>query len=140
MVWRKASEFDPDRALVSTWLFGIARHAGLKALARSDNGTCSTLSTGEERDYEETENPEDPATTVLGWELGRELMAALQQLSPEHRAVIELTFVEGLSYSQIASVMDCPESTVKTRMFYARRRLAQLLSHLELESARAYAS
>ena len=138
MVWRKASEFDPDRALVSTWLFGIARHAGLQALARSANGACSTLSIGEERDHAELEHTDNPAATVLGWELGRELLAALDQLSPEHRAVIELTFVEGLSYSQIASVMDCPESTVKTRVFHARRRLAQLLSHLELESARAY--
>lgn len=137
VIWRKASEFDPHRALVSTWLFGIARHAGLKALARSDNGTCSTLSTGEERDYEETENPEDPATTVLGWQLGRELLAALDQLSPEHRSVLELAFVEGLSYSRIASIAGCPENTVKTRMFYARRRLAQLLSHLELEGAYA---
>ncbi|MGH8490057.1 MAG: RNA polymerase sigma factor, partial [Gammaproteobacteria bacterium] len=140
VVWRKASEFDPDRALVSTWLFGIARHAGLKALARSAKESGTPLSFGEERDHVELEHTDNPAATVLGWELGRELMAALQQLSPEHRAVIELTFVEGLSYSQIASVMDCPESTVKTRMFYARRRLAQLLSHLELESARAYAS
>ncbi|MBA3493312.1 MAG: sigma-70 family RNA polymerase sigma factor [Gammaproteobacteria bacterium] len=140
VVWRKASEFDPDRALVSTWLFGIARHAGLQALARSANGACSTPATGEERDHAELEHTDNPAATILGWELGRELTAALEQLSPEHRAVIELTFVEGLSYSHIASVMDCPESTVKTRMFYARRRLAQILSHLELESARAYAS
>ncbi|MGH8864349.1 MAG: RNA polymerase sigma factor, partial [Burkholderiales bacterium] len=69
-----------------------------------------------------------------------ELMAALRQLSPEHRAVIELTFVEGFSYPQIASIVGCPENTVKTRMFHARRRLAQLLAHLELEGERAYAS
>ncbi|MGH8615202.1 MAG: RNA polymerase sigma factor, partial [Gammaproteobacteria bacterium] len=77
---------------------------------------------------------------ILGWELGRELVAALERLSPKHRAVIELTFVEGLSYPQIASLAGCPENTVKTRMFHARRRLAQLLSHLELESTQAYAS
>ncbi len=83
---------------------------------------------------------DDPATTVLGWELGRELMAALRQLSPEHRAVIDLTFGEGFSYPQTASIVGCPENTVKTRMFHTRRRLAQLLSHLELEGAEAYAS
>jgi RNA polymerase sigma factor (sigma-70 family) len=94
----------------------------------------------QERDREEPENTNDPATTVLGWELGRELMAALHQLSPDHRAVIELTFVEGFSYPRIASIVGCPENTVKTRMFHARRRLAQILSHIELEGARAYAS
>ena len=140
VLWRKASEFDPDRARLSTWLFGIARHAGLKALARSAKESGTPLPIGDECDREELESTHDPATTILGWELGRELMAALQQLSPEHRAVIELTFVEGLSYPQIASIVGCPENTVKTRMFHARRRLARLLSHLELEGARAYAS
>ncbi len=140
VLWRKASQFDPDRARLSTWLFGIAHHAGLKALARSAEASGTPLPLGEERDRAEPENTDDPATTVLGWELGRELMAALQQLSAEHRAVIGLTFVEGFSYPQIGSIVGCPENTVKTRMFYARRRLAQLLSHLQLEGARAYAS
>ena len=140
VLWRKASQFDPDRASVSTWLFGIARHAGLKALGRSAQESCMPPPIGEEYDHEEPESTDDPATTVLGWELGRELMAALRQLSPDHRAVIDLTFVEGLSYPQIASIVGCPENTVKTRMFHARRRLAQLLSPLELEGARAYAA
>jgi RNA polymerase sigma-70 factor (ECF subfamily) len=140
VVWRKADQFDPYRTRLSTWLFGIAYHEGLKALARSAKESCAPLSIGEERDHEEPESNDDPATTVLGWQLGRELMAALQQLSPDHRAVIELTFVEGFSYPQIASIVGCPENTVKTRMFHARRRLAQLLSHLDLESARVYAS
>lgn len=140
VLWRKASQFDPERASVSNWLFGIAHYAELQALARSVKESCTPLPLGEEGDHDEPENTHDPATTLLGWELGRELMAALRQLSPEHRAVIELTFVEGLSYPQISSIAGCPENTVKTRMFHARRRLAQLLSHLELEGARAYAS
>ncbi|MGH8609829.1 MAG: sigma factor-like helix-turn-helix DNA-binding protein [Gammaproteobacteria bacterium] len=44
---------------------------------------------------------------------------------PRHSAVIELTFVERFSYPQIASIVVCPENTVKTRMFHPRRRLAQ---------------
>ncbi len=140
VVWRKASQFDPDRARVSTWLFGIAHHEGLKVLARSAQESGTALPFGEDRDHEEPESNDDPTTAVLGWELGRELTAALRQLSPEHRAVIELTFVEGFSYPRIASIVGCPENTVKTRMFHARRRLARLLSHLEWESARAYAS
>ena len=140
VLWHKASEFDPERARLSTWLFGIAHHVGLKALARSAKVSCMPLPIGEEGDHEEPESTHDPATMLLGWELGRELTAALQQLSPEHRAVIELTSVEGLSYPQIARIVGCPENTVKTRMFHARRRLAQLLSPLELEDARAYAS
>ncbi|MGH9894288.1 MAG: RNA polymerase sigma factor, partial [bacterium] len=85
VAWRKASQFDPDRARVSTWLFGIAHHEGLKVLARSAQESGTALPLGEERDHEEPESNDDPTTTVLGWELGRELTAALQQLSPEHR-------------------------------------------------------
>jgi RNA polymerase sigma-70 factor, ECF subfamily len=140
VLWRKASEFDLNRARLSTWLFGIAHHEGLKALARSAQESGTALPIDVEGDREEPESTHDPATTVFGWELGRELIAALERLSPDHRAVIELTFGEGFSYPQIGSIVGCPENTVKTRMFHARRRLAQLLSHLEFEGARAYAS
>ncbi|MGH8612775.1 MAG: RNA polymerase sigma factor [Gammaproteobacteria bacterium] len=77
----------------------------MKALARSAKESCAPLPIGEEQDHEEYENTDDPATTVLGWELGRALTAALQQLSLDHRAVIELTFVEGFSYPQIARIV-----------------------------------
>jgi RNA polymerase sigma factor (sigma-70 family) len=61
------------------------------------------------------------------WEI-EQIRAALAQLSPNHRAVIELTFVQGLSYAEIAGVMDCPVGTVKSRMSYALRHLNTLLS------------
>ena len=48
---------------------------------------------------------------------------ALDRLSPDQRAVIELTFYHGLSYPDIAKILNCPENTVKTRMFHARKKL-----------------
>jgi hypothetical protein len=51
----------------------------------------------------------------------------MSALSAEHRAVIELTYIPGYSCRDVAQVMDCPVDTVKTRMFYARRRLKSLL-------------
>jgi RNA polymerase sigma-70 factor (ECF subfamily) len=135
-VWQKAGGFDPERAAVSSWIFGIAHKAGLKARRRSGVMRSPTqLFCDDEGIQDLPSDTHDPAATVLGWEVGRELMAALEQLSPLHRAVIELTFVEGFSYPQIAAILDCPESTVKTRMFYARKKLAQLLAHLKLEAA-----
>ncbi len=59
------------------------------------------------------------------------LLRALQSLSPEHRAVLELTYFHDHSCAEIAEVLDCPVATVKTRMFYARRRLRTLLADLE---------
>jgi RNA polymerase sigma-70 factor (ECF subfamily) len=48
---------------------------------------------------------------------------ALEHLSPEQRAVMELTCVQGLGYEEIATILGCPENTVKTRMFHARKKL-----------------
>ncbi len=60
------------------------------------------------------------------------IRVALDKLSPEHRAVIELTFYNDCSYQEIAVIVGCPENTVKTRMFHARRRLKRLLGTPEL--------
>jgi RNA polymerase sigma-70 factor (ECF subfamily) len=63
-------------------------------------------------------------------ELCQLLAKALGTLSPEQRAVVELTFYHGFSYPEIAAIVDCPVNTVKTRMFHARKRLGQLVSEL----------
>ena len=61
------------------------------------------------------------------------IRTALDKLSPEHRAVIELTFFDDCSYQEVAEIVGCPENTVKTRMFHARRRLKRLLRGHEIE-------
>ena len=58
------------------------------------------------------------------------LQEALDRLSAEHRAVIELTYYHGYSYREIAEIVDCPVNTVKTRMFHARRRLQKMVPRL----------
>ena len=58
------------------------------------------------------------------------LESGLRELSPEHRAVVELTYFHGYSYKEVAAVVGCPVNTVKTRMFHARRRLKVLLPRL----------
>ena len=56
------------------------------------------------------------------------LLRAMAELSPDHRAVIDLTYFHQLGYREIAELMGCPPDTVKTRMFHARRRLKTKLS------------
>jgi RNA polymerase sigma factor (sigma-70 family) len=53
---------------------------------------------------------------------------AMDALSAEQRAVVELTFYHGRSYAEIAEILDCPVNTVKTRMFHARQRLEGVLN------------
>jgi RNA polymerase sigma-70 factor (ECF subfamily) len=76
-----------------------------------------------------------PERHVARKELQARLRDALQSLSAEHRAVIELAYFQGLSCREIAQSLDCPQDTVKTRMFHARRRLKVLLAHLNEDAA-----
>lgn len=125
VVWEKPHGFNFE-SKISTWVFGIAYKKTLKALAknaRRDN----------DADIDQlAETVGDPiANPASNWENEDWLNFALASLPAEQRAVIELTFYHGLSYQDIAKVLDCPENTVKTRMFHARRKLQNLASAQE---------
>jgi RNA polymerase sigma-70 factor (ECF subfamily) len=68
----------------------------------------------------ERDQPFDDARSA---ELGGRLIQAIEELTPEHRAVILLREVDGLSYEEISQVLDCPKGTVMSRLHYARRQL-----------------
>lgn len=124
VVWRKAYTFNHS-SKVSTWIFAIAYRQSLKTLKR--------LGRLEDEAYEHTEDSTPgPDEALQQQELHQHLDDALGTLSPEQRAVMELTYYFGYACREIAQIMGCPVDTVKTRMFYARRKLkASLASHRE---------
>lgn len=123
VVWQRADSFD-GRSKLSTWVFGIAYRKGLKALSRQDLPV-------EDDDADEAIDTEPGPEQQLGAAQVRgRLRQAMTELSPEHRAVVELCYFHDMAYAEIADVVGCPAETVKTRMFYARRRLRQLLDDL----------
>jgi RNA polymerase sigma factor (sigma-70 family) len=124
VVWQNAARFN-DRSRVSTWILGIAHHKALKARARLAGRRSETPVSDQQ--IAEMEGPED---ATLRGELDRLLAKGLEALSPEQRAVVELTFYQERSYHEIAEITRCPVNTVKTRMFHARKRLAPLLTAL----------
>lgn len=73
---------------------------------------------------------EAPDSGLRREELRKEIDAALGLLTPEHRAVIVLKEMEGLSYAEIASIVGCSTGTVMSRLFYARRSLQEKLRHV----------
>jgi RNA polymerase sigma factor (sigma-70 family) len=121
IIWRKAGTFD-SRSKASTWILGIALRRALKAIERSDR--ASALDSRELHIAAEPSPEENLSRTQLRARLDR----ALRRLSPEHRAVIEMTYFEGYSCHEIATFVGCPVDTVKSRMFYARRRLKVVLA------------
>ncbi|HWM93093.1 MAG TPA: sigma-70 family RNA polymerase sigma factor [Thermoanaerobaculia bacterium] len=124
-VWTGASGFD-GRSRPSTWIFGIAWHKALKAMARQERHRPES----EEVDGEEPADDPGPERLLARREVADALERALRSLSPDQRAVVELTYYHGFSYQEIAEIMSCPVNTVKTRMFHARRRLKELLPTL----------
>jgi RNA polymerase sigma-70 factor (ECF subfamily) len=72
-----------------------------------------------------------PDAQLENRELGNEIKAALQELSPEHRSIILLKEIDGLSYQEIAESLDITMGTVMSRLFYARKKLQTLLQHLD---------
>jgi len=119
VVWRKAATYSTE-SKVSTWIFAIAYRRGLKLLKRFDEPVA-----GDDEDTLVAD--EAPEGAVLQRQLRDVLGAAMAQVSPEQRTVVELTYYHGCAYREIAEIMGCPVDTVKTRMFHARRRLRQLL-------------
>ena len=117
LIWKKPDRFNRE-SKVSTWVFGIAYHEALKSMSK-------TAQRSSDLDVDELiETIDDPSANLAqSMENQDWLNCALDRLSPDQRAVIELTFYHGLSYQDIAKILNCPENTIKTRMFHARKKL-----------------
>jgi len=126
-VWRQAGKFE-GRAAVSTWLLAIARFKALSALRRRPE---------QELDEEAAEAIEDTADTpdvsLEKKDKSALLRECLTALSPEHREIIDLVYYHEKSVEEVAEIVGIPENTVKTRMFYARKKLAELLKAQGIE-------
>jgi RNA polymerase sigma-70 factor, ECF subfamily len=121
-VWRQADRFE-GRSQVSTWILSIARFKALSALHRRRDTRI------DEVDMELIEDSADtPEKVVLNLDRSAQLRICLAQLSRDHREILDLVYYQQKSIEEIAEVIQIPKSTAKTRMFYARKRLAQLLS------------
>jgi RNA polymerase sigma-70 factor (ECF subfamily) len=126
-VWRQAGRFE-GRSAVSTWMLAIARFKALSALRRRpdeelDEETASAI-----------EDPtDDPGTTLEKKDKGAMIRKCLVGLSADHREIIDLVYYHEKSVEEVAQIVGIPENTVKTRMFYARKRLAELLKAAGIE-------
>ena len=120
-VWQQAGRFEA-RSTVTTWLLSSARYKALSALRKRPELAL---------DMEWAEAIEDDADTPEKAAEKTSESAALQRclrkLSFEHREVIDLVYYHERSVAEASEILGIPESTVKTRMFYARKQLSELL-------------
>jgi RNA polymerase sigma-70 factor (ECF subfamily) len=120
-VWRQAGRFK-GKSEVSTWVLAIARYKALSALRAhsdaqlDDNAAASVV------------DPTDDAETMMSKrDRSATIQRCLAQLSAVHREVLDLVYYHERSVDEVAEIVGAPVSTVKTRMFYARKRMENLL-------------
>ena len=120
-VWRQAATFE-SRSSVSTWLLAIARHKALSARRRRPDAEL------DEKIVSTVADPADDPEVVLQKKTRADLLRrCLARLSPVHGEVIDLVYFHGKSVKEVAEIVGIAEATVKTRMFYARKNLAELV-------------
>jgi len=124
-VWRHAGRFQ-CRSSVSTWLMSIARHKALSARRRRTDAELD-----EKIEATVADSAGDLEAALQEKDRGELLRRALMRLSPEHRQVIDLVYYHQKSVAEAARILDVRAATVKTRMFYARKKLAELVKEGE---------
>ena len=126
-VWLGAVKFK-KKASVKTWIYRIAYKQSISWL-RKHGRKSSPIELEEVIDS--GDSPEDKALTEIR---NVNIRRAMGKLTPKHRAVLELAFVQDMSYSDISEVLDCPVGTVKSRMSYALRYLNRILLKTGIEN------
>jgi len=120
-VWQQAGRYQ-GRAALSTWLLSIARFKALSARRRRTHAELNEVI--------EATVADSAANAEVALEKkheGEMLRGALTKLSPDHREIIDLVYYHEKSVDDAAHILGIPCATVKTRMFYARKKLAELV-------------
>ena len=130
-VWRTASQFE-GRSQVSTWLLSIARFKALTALRQRKYEDID-----QDEVMEVADSADTPEASLDRSRTSEILRACVAKLSPAHREIVNLVYYHEKSVDEVAGIVGIPASTVKTRMFYARKQLADLLKTAGIDSIAA---
>lgn len=126
-VWKNAGKFE-GRSAATTWLYAIARNKAISSLRRRKDEELDDAMAEAIPDTQDT-----PEVAIQKTDKSSALRQCLAQLSPEHREVIDLVYYHEKSVREVSEITDTPEATVKTRMFYARKALSELLLEAGIE-------
>jgi RNA polymerase sigma-70 factor, ECF subfamily len=124
-VWRQAGKFE-GRSTVSTWLLAIARLKALSAMRRRLDVELNDKMAATIPDM-----ADDPEVALQHKRSAEMLRHCLIKLSPAHAEIIDLVYYHDKSVKEVAEIVGISGATVKTRMFYARKKLAQFVQDAE---------
>jgi RNA polymerase sigma-70 factor (ECF subfamily) len=118
-VWRQAATFE-GHSSVSTWLLAIARNKAISARRRRPD-----VELNDELTSTLADPADDPELLLQKKDREEALRRSVARLSQGHAEIIDLVYYHGKSVKEVAEVMGLNAATVKTRMFYARKKLAE---------------
>lgn len=118
-IWKGAGRFR-GQSSVKTWIYRVAHHQTVSWLRRNRR-------LGSIKPPKDSYPEHDPEGNFETNSSQQDIRNALDKLSSEHKEVLELAFFHGLSYAEIADVLQCPLGTVKSRMSYAKKRITSVL-------------
>jgi len=122
-IWKNSQGFQ-GRSKALSWMIGIARNLALKEI-------------GKKKYHEDIADHPEIEAAGINLEAGdrkKVFSRALARLSPKHREILDLAFYQDLAYREIAQILNISESTVKTRVFYAKASLKKALARMGIDS------
>lgn len=125
--WRSARAYDPARGTVGAWLVMAARSRAIDRVRSEGSRQRAETAAG----ADPPPPPADPSAEVAHRQLSDRVIAALRQLVPQHRQVLELAYFAGLSQNEVANRLSAPLGTVKSWTRQALLRLSELVPQEE---------
>lgn len=125
--YRKITSFQGQSSFY-TWLYRIAVNICIDHQRREKRSPLEFRESMDEVFEQQNEVARDPFSDVHDRELREQMLSAIDDLTPEHKAVIVLRTLEGMSYKDIGEILGCSEGTVMSRLHYARKKLQHKLS------------
>lgn len=119
--WRNAKSFE-GRSNPGTWLLSIAHNRAISSLRKRREEAWDEDKAGEIADDDDT-----PEVALQKGDKAAVMRRCLSGLSDEHREIVDLVYYQEMSVSEVSEIVGIPEATVKTRLFYARKKLSELL-------------
>ena len=120
-VWLNANKFE-QRSNVSTWLLAIAHNRMVSTLRKRREASWD-----EDQANELVDEADNPEVTAQKNDKGKIIRQCLDRLTAAHREIIDLVYYHEQSITDVSVILGIPEATVKTRMFYARKQLSEVL-------------
>lgn len=120
--WQGASRYE-GKSEPTTWLLSIAHNKAVSALRKKREVT----GIDEEAAAEVADEDDTPEVSVQKADKALAMRQAIAELSADHREILDLVYYQERSVAEVAEILSIPENTVKTRMFYARKKLSERL-------------